>query len=122
MASIDRLLTTATDHEHVEFDWGEITWLDSAALTDSNALTVGTVTIRGGAENPEHVHPNCDEALYLLSGELEHTLGAESITLSAGELLHIPTGEPHRAINHGEEDAVAVIVYDTGEREFEVVS
>ena len=82
---------------------------------------MGKVTIRAGEANPEHRHPDCDEALYLLEGRLEHTIGGESVTLSAGDLLHIPAGEPHSAVNDGDSDAVAVITYDTGERGFELV-
>ncbi|MCU4975483.1 cupin domain-containing protein [Halobacteria archaeon AArc-m2/3/4] len=118
---IDRLVTTAADQRTVEFDWGTIVWRDSAELTGTDSLTVGTVTIEPGAHNAEHVHPNCDEALHLCSGELRHSVGDESVELEAGDLVHIPRGEPHQAWNEGDEEAVAVIVYDTGERTVEFV-
>lgn len=119
--AIEQLVTTADEREQQTFDWGEITWLDSGDLTGTDSLTVGEVTISPGERNAEHAHPNCDESLYLLSGELEHTIGDEATTLSAGDLIHIPEGEPHRATNTGDEDAVAVIAYDTGSREVEFV-
>jgi quercetin dioxygenase-like cupin family protein len=118
---IDQLVTTAATHDHLTFDWGEITWLDSHDLTGTDTLTVGKVTIYAGERNGKHYHPNCDESLYLLSGELKHTIGDESVTLTAGDLIHIPEGERHRATSTGSEDAVAVIVYDTGTREAEFV-
>jgi quercetin dioxygenase-like cupin family protein len=118
---IDQLVTTAATHDHQTFDWGEIAWLNSHDLTGTDTLTVGKVTIYAGERNGEHYHPNCYESLYLLSGELEHTVCDESVTLTAGDLIHIPEGERHRATSTGSEDAVAVIVYDTGTREAEFV-
>ena len=118
---IEELVTRPTGRETEEHEWGEITWLDSADLTGSDGLTVGHVRIYGGCANPEHRHPNCEEALYLLSGTLEHSVGAETTTLDAGDCLHIPRGERHAALNPGDDDAVAVIAYDAGEREFELV-
>lgn len=118
---VDRFVTRADERRTEEFDWGEIVWMDGGDLTAGDALTVGEVTIRPGEANPAHLHPNCDEALYLLSGELRHTLGEEEVVLQAGDLIHVPRGEAHRGINDGDEDAVALIAYDTGSREFEPV-
>jgi quercetin dioxygenase-like cupin family protein len=120
--NIDSLVTTTATQDRQTFDWGEILWLDSAELTTSDSLTVGKVTIYPDEQNDEHCHPNCDESLYLRSGELEHTVGDESITLTPGDLIHIPEGERHRATNTGSDDAVAVIVYDTGTRDVEFVN
>ncbi len=119
--AIEDLVTRPASQATEAFDWGTITWVDSGELTDSDALTVGRVTIDPGAENPEHLHPNCDETLYLLEGQLEHWIGSASVDLAAGDSLHIPRGEPHRAANDGPEPAVAIIAYDTGHREFEPV-
>jgi len=119
---IDRLTTRAEDADRVEFDWGHIRWLDSAARTGGEGLTVGRVTIHSGAGNAEHFHPNCNEALYLLGGRLRHSLGDEETLLEPGDMLHIPEGEPHAAESVGTDDAVAVIAYDTAEREVEFVA
>lgn len=119
--AIDELVTRSHEQRQETHEWGTITWVDSAALTASDALTVGRVTIFAGAENPEHAHPNCDEALLVLEGTIEHWLDDESTTLEPGDCLHIPRGQAHRAVNQGNEDAKAVIAYDTGTREFEPV-
>lgn len=119
--TIDQYVTTSDDQPEETFDWGAITWLDSADLTDSTGLTVGRVTIEAGRENTEHRHPDCAEALLVLTGELVHTLGDEETTLGEGDLLHIPAGEAHQARNPREEDAAALIAYDTGERTVEFV-
>ena len=118
---IDQFVTTAEEQTTREFNWGTINWLDSAELTGTGSLTVGEVTIYRGEQNTEHYHPNCDESLYLLSGELEHSIGSEARTLTPGDLIHIPAGDRHQATSTGSEDAIAVIVYDTGERDVEFV-
>ena len=73
-----------------------------------------------GKQNSEHYHP-CDESLYLLAGELKHTIDTEATTLIADDLIHIPDGDCHQAMNMGTEDAIAVIVYDTGTRKVSFV-
>ena len=120
--AIEQLVTTDEKQETLEFDWGTIVWTDSQELTGEDTLTVGKVTIEAGEQNSEHYHPNCDEALYLLSGTLTHTLGDEETVLQPGDLIHIPQGEPHQGINDDDEDAVAIISYNTGSREFTLVN
>lgn len=116
--AVERLVTTGEEQETLDFEWGTIVWADSEELTGEDTLTVGEVTIEPGRRNSEHYHPNCDEALLLRSGELRHTLGDEEALLEPGDLIHVPKGEPHQAVNDGDEDAIAVICYDTGSREF----
>ena len=115
--AIETHVTTTDEQRTLEFDWGTIVWAASNELTGQDALTVGRVTIEAGKRNSEHYHPDCDETLYLLEGELTHTLGDESVTLEPGDCIHIPAGEPHQGINDGDVDAVAVISYDTGSRD-----
>lgn len=120
--TIGELVTKAADRKTESFSWGEIEWFDSHDISGRDALTMGEVTIEPGEHNAEHVHSNCDEALLLLTGRLEHSIEDEETTLTAGDLLHIPRGKRHQARNPGSEDATAIIAYDTGEREFELSS
>jgi quercetin dioxygenase-like cupin family protein len=108
---------SADEVETERFDWGQITWLDCAALTGSETLTVGMVYIYPGATNPPHTHPNCDESLVLLQGELRHTIGDEVFDLKAGDLIHIPQGKRHQAESVGWEPARMMVCYNTGRRE-----
>lgn len=49
---IEGFVVAASEGERQTFDWGEIIWMDEAGLTDSNALTVGKVTVRAGGGEP----------------------------------------------------------------------
>jgi quercetin dioxygenase-like cupin family protein len=50
---------------------------------------------------PRHTHTCEDEALFVLSGELEATVGDEIFTLRAGETLIAPRNIPHQLRNSG---------------------
>ena len=50
---------------------------------------------------PRHTHTREDEALFVLSGELEATVGDEIFTLRAGETLIAPRNIPHQLRNSG---------------------
>ncbi|HET6382157.1 MAG TPA: cupin domain-containing protein [Armatimonadota bacterium] len=99
------------------FPWGAITWMDCAEITGSETLTFGVVRIDAGQSNPAHRHPNCDEALHVLEGELVHSLGDEEYVLKAGDTIHIPQNMVHQARNPGTIPCRIVVAYNTGRRQ-----
>jgi len=107
-----------SDARCADAGWGTLTWLANTEIGNASGITVGLVTVRPGQSNPRHTHPNCEEVLYLLSGRLEHTLGDETVTLEAGDVLSITPGCFHNATNRGLEDARMIVAYPCGEREF----
>jgi quercetin dioxygenase-like cupin family protein len=100
--------------------WGTLCWTASRELGGLAGLTLGRVTLNPGHCNPRHSHPNCDEALYVLSGRLEHSVDGEVVVLEAGDTLIIPAGVPHQARNLGTEAADTIVAYSSGEREFKL--
>jgi quercetin dioxygenase-like cupin family protein len=103
--------------ETLDFAWGRLHWLCSGARLPAARLTFGLAEIEPGAKNPRHYHPNCDEVLYVLEGELEHTLGAEVVHLTPGALLYIPVNTEHDARNTGTGTARLVIAYSAPDRQ-----
>jgi mannose-6-phosphate isomerase-like protein (cupin superfamily) len=99
------------------FEWGSIQWLVNAELMPGSGLTFGFVEIAPGAKNPRHLHPNCDEVLYVLEGTLEHSLGDDVFELGPGAALLIPTNVGHDARNPGVDPARVVVAYSSGERQ-----
>jgi quercetin dioxygenase-like cupin family protein len=79
-------------------------------------MTFGRATILAGRHNPRHRHPNCDEILHVISGQLEHTLGEERVVLNAGDTISIPKGIWHQAHAVGAEDAEVVICFSSADR------
>jgi len=47
-----------------------------------------------GSGPPPHRHP-WDESFYVTKGEIDFGIGAESMTASAGTLVHLPAGTVH---------------------------
>jgi quercetin dioxygenase-like cupin family protein len=105
------------DGETLDFPWGRLIWLCNAERLPDARQTFGLCEIRPGQKNPRHLHPNCDELLYVLEGELDHTLGDAVYHLTPGALLHIPLGTPHDAHNPGAVIARVVIAYSAPDRQ-----
>lgn len=103
-----------------DFAWGSITWIASGALGNSNEMTFGKVVINSGCSNPKHWHPNSEEVLHLLAGELEHYVGDQAYRLHPGDTIIIPRGVRHYATARGDEDAVMLVAYPTPQREMRV--
>lgn len=100
-------------------EWGRLSWLVGAEQTPGAEQTLGVVTIDPGKRNPLHLHPNCEELLYVLEGEADHRLGDEMIPLTAGDVIVIPRGVPHWAQATGDGPLVAVISFSAPDRRTE---
>ena len=107
---------TKIDYPTENTPWGSLTWYASKALGNTDGITVGKCVIKPGCSNPVHIHPNCEEVLHVLHGDIIHSLGAESAAMKEGDTIAIPAGVPHNAVNTGASDAVLGIAYSTGER------
>jgi quercetin dioxygenase-like cupin family protein len=118
-ADAAKLVRRAHEHEVIHEDWGTLSWAASKAIGNAEGLTVGRVTIKAGKTNPRHRHRRAEEVLYLLEGEIEHSVGEKSVIMSAGDVITIPPGVFHNARCIGTEDAEMIVVYSEGSRGFE---
>ena len=103
--------------ETLDFAWGSLQWLCNGERLPDARQTFGLCELKAGHKNPRHYHPNCDEVLYLLEGEIEHTLGDRVYRLTPGALLHIPAHTHHDARNTGPGPARMVIAYSAPDRQ-----
>jgi quercetin dioxygenase-like cupin family protein len=110
-------VTRADCYEIEETPWGRLVWMVAGRLGNSEKMTVGQCYIDGGKANPRHYHPNCDEVLHVLQGEIEHSLNDDSYRMSAGDTVSIPMGTVHNARNLGEEQAVLFIAFSSADRQ-----
>jgi quercetin dioxygenase-like cupin family protein len=102
--------------------WGSLQWLMNAKIEPGAGLTLGVVELKAGQSNPRHVHGNCEEVIYVLSGVSRHQVGKESVTLRPGDVLRIPAGVPHMATALGNEPSRSIVVYNSGQRQFTPVA
>jgi quercetin dioxygenase-like cupin family protein len=96
----------------------DIHWLVSKKTNGARELTLGYTTIEAGGRNPLHRHPNCEEALYVLAGEIEHIVeGTPNARMKAGEAILVPRNAKHQAINVGATTAELLVAFSSAERE-----
>lgn len=101
-------------------DWGTLHWLASAPIGNATGLTLGRVRIEAGAANPRHVHDNCEEVLYLMTGRLRHSVGDETVELEPGDVLVVGPGIVHHAEAISDEPADMIVAYSSADRAFRV--
>lgn len=99
------------------FGWGTIQWLVNAKQFPGGNITFGFVEIEPGKKNTRHYHPNSSEVLYLLEGELDHSVDGELVHLTPGMAISIPQGAEHDARNTASATARMVVAYPTGDRQ-----
>ncbi|MGH8951315.1 MAG: cupin domain-containing protein [Acidimicrobiia bacterium] len=100
--------------------WGLLNFIADEELTGTPGVTVGTARILPGAENPLHIHPNCAEIILFLAGNVEHAVGADLVELARGDMLIVPAGMAHNARNIGSEPVDMIVIYNSGQRGFEL--
>ena len=98
--------------------FGSVHWVVREGDPPGAETTVAIATFAAGGSNAEHTHPNCEEVVYVLDGEITHTLGAERTTLRAGDVIVVPRNVPHRLINESGADMRAYITFSSPNREF----
>ena len=98
-------------------DWGKIQWLCGKEIDPEAEMTFGMVYIDAGKANTRHIHPNCEEIIFVLSGECDHSLGDEVLHLEPGMMLRIPRGVPHHAKVTSWEPCRMIIAYSAPDRQ-----
>jgi quercetin dioxygenase-like cupin family protein len=96
----------------------QIQYLVSERTNGARELTLAAVGLPVGGSNPVHKHPNCEEALYVLSGEIEHYIeGTERVRMGAGDAILIPRGLWHQAVNVGDTPVELLVSFSHPARE-----
>jgi len=83
-------------------------FLLTAADTGGRLLRLETINPPGRPPEPMHVHPRQESRAEVVSGALRFTVHGAERCVGPGETIIIPAGAPHRFVNDGDEDAVAV--------------
>jgi len=95
-----------------------IHWLASAAASGARELTVGITTIAPGGSSPLHRHPNCEEVLHMLAGEIDQVVqGQPTVRMRAGDTITIARNVKHHAINSGTTLAEMIVVFSSPQRQ-----
>ncbi|WP_119166899.1 cupin domain-containing protein [Algihabitans albus] len=96
-----------------------MTWLMEEAIEENAGLSLARMTIDPDVTSEAHRHPNCTEAIHVLSGSVLQRRGDAWIELTAGDTILIPVGAVHQTRNPGPETAVMMIAYSSGSRVYQ---
>lgn len=104
-----RFITTA---EALKEDYKGRTnyWLCRPGVCAAEDLQICRAVLPAGEGHNFHTHPELEEAIYVLEGEVEQWIEREKRLLRPGEVAHIPRGVVHATFNPTARDAVILAI------------
>ena len=106
-----------------ELDWGSLGWLCHPPVTGNKNLTVIHAELKPGMGHNFHRHPDQEEMIYCISGQVEQWVNQEKQILRAGDAVYIDADVVHASFNVSSEPAqiIAILGPCVGEQGYEVV-
>jgi quercetin dioxygenase-like cupin family protein len=113
----------AADVDREQLDWGELGWICRPSITGAADITVIEVTLIPGGGHDFHKHPDQEEVITVISGEIEQWLEQEKQILTAGDSIFIDADIVHASFNTGDVPAKLMVTLGpcVGEGGYEVV-
>lgn len=113
----------STEVEREQLDWGVMGWISHPSNTQAKLLTVMEVTLGPGGGHNFHKHPDQEEVISVVSGEIEQWLESEKTTLKPGDSIFIKPDIVHASFNVSDQPARLMVVLApcVGETGYEVV-
>lgn len=86
-------------------------WYTRPNTPQTDSLVFVRAQLAPGTAHAFHHHPEMDEIIYILAGEVEQWYEREKRTLKAGDVIYIPRGVIHGTYNssNAEADFLAVL-------------
>ena len=82
-----------------ELSWGSLAWFSSPTVSNAEDLVVLEVTLSPGGGHNFHKHPNQEEVIYLLEGEIDQWIDRDKRLLRAGDSAFIGADVVHASFN-----------------------
>ena len=102
--------------------WGAMCWLIEDQLVPGAGVSVARMTINAETSSPTHRHPNCNETIVMLSGNVTCIVDDQEYVIKAGDSVFVPGGSAHAIRNETNQAAVAIIAYSAGARVYEGIT
>lgn len=101
-------LVSAVERE--QLPWGSLGWISRPASTGAKELVVIEVNFAPGGGHNFHKHPDQEEVIYVVEGEIEQWLEKEKRTLKPGDSVFIPADVVHASFNLSGKAAKALAI------------
>ena len=85
--------------EREQLPWGSLGWLSRPATTGAKELVVIEVNLAQGHGHNFHKHPDQEEVIYVVSGQVEQWLEDKKAILKPGDSIFIPKNVVHASFN-----------------------
>jgi quercetin dioxygenase-like cupin family protein len=89
-----------------------ITFLETAADTDGERVTILLGLDPKGAVPGTHVHPEQYETFHVIEGKMKFRLGLKKVVAGPGETVVVPPGAIHNFANAGDTEALVRVVIE----------
>jgi quercetin dioxygenase-like cupin family protein len=93
----------------------------TSKATGSSMLTVSDVTVEPGFKFFYHMHPNTEESIFVVGGEMEFRVGDRRFRAGSGDCVLTPRGIGHGIENVGSAPARLITIFPTAAPEREVI-
>ncbi len=94
-------------------------WLMDDSIAPGAGVSLARMTLAPDATSEAHRHPNCSEAIHLLSGRIRQRIGDVWHEMTAGDTVLIPQNTVHQSRAIGTDPAIMMIAYSAGTRLYE---
>ena len=83
----------------------------AGAPPGATMATVGDLTVVPGRRSVYHLHPNTEESIFIVKGEMEFRVGNSRFRASSGDCVLAPQGVGHGLENVGDYPARLITIY-----------
>ena len=113
----------SSEAEREQLDWGVLGWLNRPAATGAKQLVVIEVELMPGFGHNFHKHPDQEEVIYVIDGQIEQWLDKNSEVLTSGDSVFIGADVVHASFNISDKPAklLAILGPCVGDGGYELV-
>lgn len=113
----------STEAVREQLEWGVLGWLSRPSETGAKQLVVIEVELMPGFGHNFHKHPDQEEVIYVVDGQIEQWLDKDSRVLTNGDSIFIGADVVHASFNVSDKPArlLAILGPCMGEGGYELV-
>jgi quercetin dioxygenase-like cupin family protein len=114
---------SSTEVKREQLEWGALAWFSGPMASKASHLVVLEVSLSPAAGHNFHKHPNQEEVIYVLEGEVEQWIDQEKRILRPGDSAFIEADVVHASFNLSDRTAklLAILGPCVGPEGYELV-